>query len=162
MKQLDPNRYRRVAENRRARFDYFIEENIEAGLVLVGTEVKSLRQGRASITEAFAMEQSGELFLMNAGIEAYTEGNRFNHEPRRPRKLLLSKRQLGRLFGLIRQKGYTLIPLSIYFNSRGIAKVDLGLARGKRQVDKRESIKEKDWKRTKARLLRSRTYTQNE
>jgi SsrA-binding protein len=116
--------------------------------------VKSLRQGRASIGEAFAVEKDGELYLINAHIPEYTAANRFNHPPRRDRKLLLRRRELSRLFAAVQQKGVTLVPLSIYFNRRGLAKVELGLARGKRQVDKRHTEKERDWQREKARLLR--------
>ena len=145
---------RLVAQNRKARHNYHIEENIEAGLALVGTEVKSLRAGKASLGEAYAGEDRGELYLFNAHIAEYPPAQRFNHEPRRPRKLLVHKRELDRLLGQIRRDGYTLVPLSIYFNARGIAKLDLGLAKGKRNFDKREDIKKRDWQRQKARLLR--------
>lgn len=145
-----------VAQNRKARHNYLIEESLEAGLMLTGTEVKSLRQGRASIGEAYAADERGELYLFNAHIPIYDAAGRFNHEPKRPRKLLLHRRELARLIGLIRREGYTLVPLSIYFNERGIAKVQLGLARGKRKVDKRESEKRRDWQRQKARLMRER------
>ena len=145
-----------VARNRKARHNYFIEDRLEAGLVLSGTEVKSLRQGRASIVEAYASDEAGELFLFNANIPAYAAANRFNHEPKRPRKLLVRKRQLDRLIAQIRREGYTLVPLSLYFTERGKAKVELGLAKGKRKADKRESEKQRDWKRDKARLLREK------
>ena len=145
-----------VAQNRKARHNYLIEESLEAGLMLTGTEVKSLRQGRASIVEAYAADEKGELYLFNAHIPVYDAAGRFNHEPKRPRKLLLHRRELARLIGLIRREGYTLVPLSLYFNERGIAKVQLGLARGKRKVDKRESEKRRDWQRQKARLMRER------
>ncbi len=128
-----------VAKNRKARHNYLIEESLEAGLVLAGTEVKSLRQGRASIVEAYAADQQGELYLFNSHIPIYDAAGRFNHQPKRLRKLLLHSRELARLIGLIRREGYTLVPLSLYFNERGIAKVELGLARGKRKVDKRET-----------------------
>ena len=121
---------------------------------LVGTEVKSLRQGRASLGDAFAQERDGEMFLMNAHISAYTAANRFNHEPLRPRKLLLHKREIGRLAGLVQRQGYTVVPLKLYFNERGKAKVELGVARGRKQHDKREREKERSWQREKARLLR--------
>ena len=145
---------RLVAQNRKARHNFQIEENVEAGLALLGTEVKSLRAGKASLGEAYAGEMKGELYLFNAHIAEYPPAQRFNHEPRRPRKLLVHKRELDRLLGQVRREGYTLVPLSIYFNPRGIAKLDLGLAKGKRQVDKREDIKKRDWQRRKAQLLR--------
>ncbi len=145
-----------VVQNRKARHNYFIEDRIEAGLVLQGTEVKSLRQGRGSIVEAYADDKAGELYLVNAQIPIYEAANRFNHAPKRPRKLLLRRRELARLIGLIRRDGYTLVPLSLYFTPRGIAKVELGLARGKRKVDKRETEKKRDWQRDKARLMRER------
>lgn len=145
-----------IAQNRRARHDYLIEDTLEAGVALTGTEVKSLRAGRCSLGEAYAADQGGELFLLNAHIAPYGPASRFNHEPKRPRKLLVHKRELDRLLGLTRRSGYTLVPLSIYFNERGIAKVELGLARGKRKADKREAEKARDWQRDKARLLRER------
>ena len=145
-----------VAQNRKARHNYQIEDSLEAGLVLTGTEVKSLRQGRASIVEAYAADERGELYLFNSHIPIYDAAGRFNHQPKRPRKLLLHSRELARLIGLIRREGYTLVPLSLYFNERGIAKVELGLARGKRKVDKRETEKRRDWQRQKARLMRER------
>jgi SsrA-binding protein len=145
-----------ISQNRKARHNYLIEESLEAGLVLVGTEVKSLRQGRASIVEAYAADQQGELYLFNSHIPIYDPAGRFNHQPKRLRKLLLHSRELARLIGLIRREGYTLVPLSLYFNERGIAKVELGLARGKRKVDKRETEKRRDWQRQKARLMRER------
>jgi len=145
-----------VAQNRKARHNYQIEESLEAGVVLAGTEVKSLRQGRASIAEAYAADERGELYLFNAHIPVYDAAGRFNHQPKRPRKLLLRRRELARLVGLVRREGYTLVPLSLYFNPRGIAKVELGLARGKRKVDKRETEKRRDWQRQKARLMRER------
>jgi SsrA-binding protein len=146
-----------VAQNRKARHNYFIEDSLEVGLMLRGTEVKSLRRGRASIVEAYAAEQSGELYLLNAQIPVYEAANRFNHEPKRPRKLLLHRRELDRLVGLVKRQGYTLVPLRLYFNARGIAKLELGLARGKRQVDKRETEKQRDWQRQKARLMREKS-----
>jgi len=145
-----------VAKNRKARHNYLIEESLEAGLMLVGTEVKSLRQGRASIVEAYAADQQGELYLFNSHIPIYDAAGRFNHQPKRLRKLLLHSRELARLIGLIRREGYTLGPLSLYFNERGIAKVELGLGRGKRKADKRETEKRRDWQRQKARLMRER------
>ena len=147
---------RYAAQNRRARHDYLIEDTIEAGLVLQGTEVKVLRQGQASINEAYADEDGGELYLVNANIPIYAASAHFNHQPRRPRKLLLHKRQMNRLLGAIRREGMTLVPLSIYFNEHGRAKVELGLARGKRKADRRQAEKDRDWQRSRARLLRER------
>jgi len=145
---------RYVAQNRRARHDYVIEDTLEAGLVLHGTEVKVLRTGQASIAEAYANESGGELFLVNANIPEYASSAHFNHEPRRPRKLLLHRKEMNRLLGSIRREGVTIVPLSIYFNDRGRAKVSLGLARGKRQADKREAEKTRDWQRSRARIMR--------
>lgn len=143
-----------VARNRRATHDYFIDERFEAGLALVGTEVKSLRDGRATINEAYAAEQDGEIFLINATISEYRGGNRFNHEPRRPRKLLLKRKEMNKLAGAVKKKGQTIIPLSLYFNPRGLAKLEIGLARGKTTVDKRHSIKDRDWQREKEQLFK--------
>ena len=143
-----------VAENRRARFDYFIEERFEAGIQLAGTEVKALRQGEGSIAESYATVKGEEVFLINSHIPEYSHGNRLNHEPRRARKLLLKAREIAKLHGAITRQGLTLVPLSIYFNPRGRAKVELALARGKKEHDKRETIKERDWKREQQRLLR--------
>ncbi len=148
--------YRVVADNRRARHDYFIDETLEAGLVLTGTEVKSLRQGKASLSDAYAGEEGGELFLFNAFIPEYLQANRFNHAPRRPRKLLLKKREIGKLIGAVQRKGVTLVPLRLYFNERGRAKVEIAVARGKKLYDKRETEKRRDWAREKARLLREK------
>lgn len=143
-----------VAENRRARFDYHIEETLEAGIALTGTEVKSLRFGEGSIAESYAEVRDGEAWLINANVPEFSHGNRFNHEPRRPRKLLLHQREIERLMGAVERKGMTIVPLSVYFNSRGRAKVELALAKGKQAHDKRASIKERDWKRDKARIMR--------
>ena len=143
-----------VAENRKARFDYFIEDVYEAGIALSGTEVKSLRFGEGSIAESYADLRDGECWLVNANIPEFSHGNRFNHEPKRPRKLLLHQREIEKMVGAVERKGMTLIPLSIYFNARGRAKVELALAKGKQTHDKRASIKERDWKRDKARLMR--------
>ena len=145
-----------VAQNRRARYDYAISETLEAGIVLEGTEVKSLRQGHASIAEAYATPQGGEIYLINAHIPEYQSARHFGHEPRRPRKLLLRGREISKLLGAVRRKGMALVPLSIYFNARGIAKVNLALAEGKRKVDKRAAVKDQEWKRQKERLLRAR------
>lgn len=151
-----PDQYRVVAQNRRARFDYEIVETLEVGIMLTGSEVKSLRLGTSSINESFAGEMEGEIFLFNANIPEYLEANRFNHEPKRPRKLLMRKRQLNKFLGAIRRKGLTLVPLKLYFNAKGRAKVELGLGRGKRTVDKRSTLKDRDWQRDKARLLRNK------
>ena len=147
---------RYAALNRRARHDYLIEDKLEAGLVLHGTEVKSLRQGGASIAEAYADVQSGELFLVNANIPEYKASAHFNHQPRRPRKLLLHRKQVDRLLGAVRREGVTIVPLALYFNERGRAKVELGLAGGKRKAARRQAERDRDWQRNKARLLRSR------
>src|SRR5215212_3063720 len=144
-----------VAENRRARFDYFVEERFEAGIALVGTEVKALRQGEGSIAEAYATVEGEEVWLINSHIPEYSHGNRLNHEPRRPRKLLLKAREIAKLQGAVAREGLTLVPLSMYFNSSGKAKVELALARGKKVHDKRDVIKERDWKREQGRLLKS-------
>jgi len=143
-----------VAENRKARFNYYIEDTIEAGIQLVGTEVKSLRSGKSSIAESYAEVKGGEMFLVNAYIPEYLEANRFNHETKRPRRLLLHKRQINRLMGAIERQGMTVVPLKVYFNERGRAKVEIALAKGKQLHDKRQSEKEKDWNREKGRLLR--------
>ena len=145
-----------VAENRRARFDYFVDERMEAGIALTGTEVKALRQGKGSIAESYATVDGEEVWLINSHIPEYSHGNRLNHEPRRQRKLLLKGREIAKLHGAVTRQGLTLVPLSIYFNSRGKAKVELALARGKKVHDKRETIKDRDWKREQARLMRSR------
>ena len=145
-----------VAENRRARFDYAIDEVFEAGIVLTGTEVKSLRFGEGSIAEAYAEVKDGEVVLVNSNIPEFSHGNRFNHEPKRPRKLLLNAREINKFFGAVARQGMTLVPLSIYFNAQGRAKVELALARGRKAHDKRQTIKERDWKRDKARLMRDR------
>ncbi len=143
-----------VAENRRARFDYAVEEKFEAGIALTGTEVKSLRFGEGSIAESYADVQGGEVWLINANIPEFSHGNRFNHEPKRARKLLLNAREINKLTGAVERQGMTLVPLSVYFNSRGRAKVELALAKGRKAHDKREHLKEQDWKREQGRLLR--------
>lgn len=145
-----------VADNRRARYDYLLEETFDAGIVLVGSEVKSLRSCRANIQDAYAEETGGEIMLVNAYIPEYSGANRFNHEPRRPRKLLLKRKEIGKLIGSLKRGGVTLVPLSLYFNERGLAKVKIALARGKKLHDKREADKERDWNREKQRLLRAR------
>lgn len=148
------DKHKIVAENRRARFDYFVEDRFETGIVLVGTEVKALRQGQGSIAESYAAVEDEEVWLINSHIPEYSHGNRMNHEPRRRRKLLLKGREIAKLHGAVTRQGLTLVPLSIYFTSRGRAKVELALARGKKVHDKRETIKERDWKREQARLMR--------
>jgi SsrA-binding protein len=146
-----------AAQNRRARFDFFIDETLEAGIMLTGTEVKSLRGGRASVNEAYAGLKDGELFLFNAYIPEYLQAGRWlQHEPKRPRKLLVRRRELSKIAAGIKQKGVTLIPMSVYFNDRGKAKVEIGLATGKKKHDKRETEKERSWARDKARLMRDR------
>ncbi len=144
-----------VAENRRARYDYAIDTVYEAGIALTGTEVKSLRFGEGSIVESYAEVKDGEIWLINANIPEFSHGNRFNHEPKRPRKLLLTAREITKLFGAVARQGMTLVPLSVYFNGRGRAKVELALAKGRKAHDKREHEKEKDWKREQSRLLRN-------
>ena len=150
------DKQRIAADNRRAKFDYFVEDTFEAGLALQGTEVKALRAGEASIKESYAEIRGGEVWLVNANIPEYSHGNRVNHEPRRPRKLLLHAREIERLFGAVERKGMTLVPLSIFFNSTGRAKVELALAKGKQTHDKRQTVKDRDWQRDKARLMRER------
>jgi len=147
---------RYAALNRRARHDYLIEDTVEAGLVLQGTEVKSLRLGGASIAEAYADVQGGELFLVDANIPEYKASAHFNHQPTRPRKLLLHRKQVHRLLGAIRREGVTVVPLAIYFNDRGRAKVELGLAQGKKKADKRQAERDRDWQKNRARMMRSR------
>jgi SsrA-binding protein len=153
----DPATQRFAAQNRKARHDYLIEDTIEAGMMLTGSEVKSLRRGSASIAEAFAAENNGEFFLYNSYFPEYEAAKHFTHTPRRVRKLLLKKREINKLMGATQRAGITLVPLSIYFNDRGIAKVQLGLAKGKRKADKREADKERDWKREQARLMSRRS-----
>jgi SsrA-binding protein len=157
MARPGPVSSRIAAQNRRARFDYFIDETLEAGIMLVGTEVKSLRAGKASIAESYAGEQNGGLYLVNAYIPEYQlAGQYYQHETKRPRKLLLHKREMNRLMGAIKREGVTIVPLSIYFNDRGIAKVELGVGRGKKKGDKRAAEKDRDWQRDKARVIRSK------
>lgn len=145
-----------IAENRRARRMYFLEKELEAGLVLTGTEVKSLRTGQASLDQSYAGEREGELFLFNAYIGEYAQGNRANHAPRRTRKILLHRREMDRWINAVRREGMTIAPLRLLFNERGVVKLILALARGKKLHDKRESDKERDWQRRKARLLRDK------
>ena len=143
-----------VAENRRARFDYHIEDTVEAGIALTGTEVKSLRFGEGSIAESYAEVKNGEVWLINSNVPEFSHGNRYNHEPKRPRKLLLHAREVDRFTGAVERKGMTLVPLSVYFNGKGRAKVELALAKGKNVADKRATIKDRDWKREQARIMR--------
>jgi SsrA-binding protein len=145
-----------VAENRRARFDYLIEDTIEAGIQLVGTEVKSLRGGRANIAESYASTEKGELWLINATIPVYPPAGQFNHEPRRARKLLVRSKELKKLAGAVEREGRTLAPLKLYFNARGIAKLEIALAKGKKAHDKRAATKDREWKRQQSRLLRDK------
>lgn len=145
-----------VAENRRARFEYFLEDFFEAGIALTGTEVKSLRFGEGSIAESYAEVKDDQVWLVNSNVPEFSHGNRYNHEPKRPRKLLLHGREIDKMRTAVSREGMTLIPLSIYFNGRGRAKVELALAKGKKLHDKRETEKARDWKREQGRLLRER------
>jgi len=155
IKEKNPNN-KTVAENRKARFSYEVLDTYEAGLALTGTEVKSLRQGQANIQESYASAEDGEIWLINSYIPEYLQGNRFNHEPRRRRKLLLNKREMARLAQGVEREGMTMVPLKIYFNDRGRAKLLLAIARGKKLHDKRETAKQRDWGRERARLLKER------
>jgi SsrA-binding protein len=150
----DPNN-RIAAENRKARFAYEVIDTVEAGLVLTGTEVKSLREGKANIQESYASVEGGEIWLINSYLPEYLQGNRFNHEPRRRRKLLLNKREMARMAQAVEREGMTMVPLKIYFNDRGRAKLLLAIARGKKLHDKRETEKKRDWAREKGRLLKA-------
>ena len=145
-----------AAQNRKARRNYSIEERFEAGIVLAGSEVKSLRAGHAAITESYAGEKDGELYLFNAHIPEYLSAGHFGHESRRPRKLLMRRREINRLMAAVNRQGMTLVPLSIYFNERGLAKVELALAKGRQKADQRAALKERDWKRQQSRLMRDR------
>lgn len=155
VKKADPNN-KVAAENRKARFSYEVLDTVEAGLVLTGTEVKSLRQGQANIQESYASVEDGGIWLINSYLPEYLQGNRFNHEPRRRRKLLLNRREIAKLWQGVARDGMTLVPLKIYFNDKGRAKLLLGLARGKKLHDKRETEKQRDWAREKGRLLKER------
>ncbi len=145
-----------VADNRKARFNYFIEDSMEAGLALTGTEVKSLRQGKATIAEAYADARGGEIWLINANISEYLQGGRFNHAPKRSRKLLLHRRQINKLTGAVEREGMTLVPLKLYFNEKGRAKIEIALARGKKIYDKRQTEKKRSWERERGRLMRAK------
>lgn len=151
-----PDKQKMIAENRKARFEYSIEDVMEAGIVLQGTEVKSLRTGKSTIGESYAEVRGGEAWLVNANIPEYSHGNRQNHDPKRPRKLLLTRRQIDKLSGAIQRQGMTLVPLSMYFDAGGRAKIELALAKGKQLHDKRQTAKDRDWKRQQARLLREK------
>lgn len=145
-----------IAENKRARYDYFLDDAIEAGIMLTGTEVKSLRTGRANIAESYASVENGGVYLINADIPPYGGGNRFNHEPRRPRKLLLHAKEINKLTAAVQRDGRTLIPTRLYWNDKGLAKLQISLAKGKKLHDKRETEATRDWQRDKARLMRDR------
>jgi len=145
-----------IAENRRARYDYFLEETFEAGLMLTGTEVKSLRNGRANIAESYASVEGRDIVLINADIPPYGQANRFNHEPRRHRKLLLHRKEIDKLIGAVQREGRTIIPTKLYWNEKGLAKLELSLAKGKKNHDKREATAARDWQRDKARLMRDK------
>jgi SsrA-binding protein len=145
-----------IAENRRARFDYFLDEKLEAGLILTGTEVKALREGRANIAESYVGVEGRELALINAHIPEYGPANRFNHEPRRQRKLLMRRKEIDKLIGAAQREGRTLVPTRLYFNDRGLVKLEVALARGKKAYDKRAAEADRDWKREQGRLMRDR------
>jgi len=145
-----------IADNRKARFNYFIDETMEAGVALTGTEVKSLRQGKATIAESYADARGGEIWLINSNIPEYLQANRFNHEPRRPRKLLLHAKEIAKLAKGVEREGMTIVPLRVYFNAKGRAKIAIALGRGKKLHDKRESEKARDWSRDKSRLMREK------
>lgn len=148
--------FKLIADNRKARFNYEIGDVVETGIALTGSEVKSLRQGRATIAESYADPREGEIWLVNANIPEYVQAGRFNHAPKRPRKLLLHKRQIHKLMGAVEREGMTLIPLKMYFNEKGRAKLEIALAKGKKLHDKRETEKKRDWQRDRARLMRQR------
>ena len=156
MKGKPEGNARIVAHNRKARFNYMIGETLEAGIALTGTEVKSLREGKATIAESYADSRGGEIWLVNANIPEYLQGGRFNHAPKRLRKLLLHRRQLSKLIGAVEREGMTLVPLKLYFNDKGRAKIELALARGKKLHDKRETEKKRSWERERGRLLRAK------
>ena len=145
-----------IAENRRARFDYFLEDFVEAGIQLLGTEIKALRDGRANIAESYVSPEGRDLVLINADIPPYKQANRFNHEPRRPPRLLLHRKQIDRMIGAVQRDGQTIIPVRLYLNEAGKAKIEIAMAKGKKLHDKREASAERDWQRDKARLLRDK------
>ena len=148
----------KIAENRKARYNYEIKEKVQTGIILTGTEVKSLRLGKASISEAYASETDGKLFLINSNIPIYEAANNFNHEPARQRELLVTKKERNKLCGLIKKEGVTLVPLSLYFNKKGFAKLDIGLSKGRKKEDLREYKKKQDWNRSKERISRIKWY----
>ena len=154
MSKKEEPKSKTIIENRKARFEYFILEVMEAGIALTGSEVKSLRAGRGAMADAFGQVRKGEIWLVNLNIQQYKQANKMNHEPTRARKLLLHGNQINKFIGKMKEKGLTLIPLSLYFNKRGFVKVELALCKGKAVHDKRESIKKRDWDRQKTRLLR--------
>ena len=156
MAKKQTSKGRLVAENRRARFDFTIEETFEAGIILVGTEVKALREGRANIAESYASVEGNEIFLINANFPIYAPASQFNHEPKRHRKLLFKRREINRLIGETQRKGRTIVPLKLYFNDRGFVKLLLGVGIGKKTIDKRETQKKRDWQKQKARLMREK------
>ncbi|MDQ0463275.1 SsrA-binding protein [Caulobacter ginsengisoli] len=145
-----------IAENRRARYDYFLDDAVEAGIALTGTEVKSLRMGKANIAESYAAVEGNEIMLVNADIPPYAKANRFNHEPRRPRKLLLKRREIDKMIGAVQREGRTIIPIKLYWNDKGMAKLELALAKGKKLHDKRATEADRDWKREQGRIMRDR------
>ena len=154
-KKSTPAKNRRViADNRKARFNFEILDTVESGIELKGTEVKSLRVGKSNIAESYAGESGGELYLFNAHIPEYLQANRFNHEPKRPRRLLLHRKEIGKLFGSVQREGLTLIPLKLYFNDRGLVKLEIAIAKGKKLHDKRQTEKQRDWNREKSRLMK--------
>lgn len=153
-KKKDKAPSRIAADNRKARHLFYIEEEYEAGIALTGTEIKSLRSGEANIKDSYAEEKNGELWLVNAHIPEFSHGNRFNHQPRRPRKLLMHRREINRLGGSVQRGGMSLVPLRLYFNDKGRAKIMIGLGKGKKLHDKRETEKQRDWSRQKARLMK--------
>ena len=155
-KKPQPKGGKPIAENKRGRFDFEIEETFEAGIMLVGTEVKALREGRANIAESYAAIEGDEAMLINANFPIYAPASQFNHLPTRPRKLLLKRREINRLMGYVQRKGRTLVPLKLYFNEKGFVKLLLGVGTGKRDVDKRETQKKRDWQKQKARLMREK------
>ncbi|NNE58789.1 MAG: SsrA-binding protein SmpB [Hellea sp.] len=155
-KKKDNSQSKLIAENRRARFDFEIEDTFEAGIMLVGTEVKALREGRANIAESYAAVEGNEVFLINANIPIYAPASQFNHDPRRPRKLLLKRREINRLMGDTQRKGRTIVPLKLYFTQKGFVKLLVGIGIGKRNIDKRDTEKKRDWQKQKARLMREK------
>ena len=156
-KKKETDNFKIAADNRRARYDYEIFDPIEAGIMLTGTEVKGMRSGKATISESYVdVDKKGEVYLINANVPEYLQANRFNHDPRRPRKLLLNKREIGKLAQGVERDGMTIVPLKLYFNSKGRAKLEIALARGKKLHDKRQTERNRDWNREKSRLLRDR------